>query len=67
MHSQFRNFAVFSEAVYIYVMGQIWLDASDAEAKAKCSVLICVTSAVMTVILPSFSTRSVKSIRFLFF
>lgn len=50
MHSQLRNSAVFSEAVYIYFTGQIWLDAGDAEARAKCSFLICVTSAVTTVI-----------------
>lgn len=65
-HSQLQNFAVFSEAVYIYLMGQIWLDA-DVEARAKCNFLICLSSALKIVIRTCyqfycFSTKSVKNI-----
>lgn len=64
-HSQ--NFAVFSEAVYIYFTGQMWLDDGDVEARAKCNFLICVSSAVKIVIRTCyqfycFSTKSVKSV-----
>lgn len=50
MHSQLCNFAGFNEAVYIYFVEQIWLDAGDTEARAKCNLFICVTSVAMTVV-----------------
>lgn len=64
-HSQLQNFAVFSEAVYIYFIGQIWLDTGHVEVRAKCNFLICVSSALMIVIRTCyhfccFSTRTVK-------
>lgn len=46
MESQLCSFAVFSETVHIYFIGQIQLDAGD-EARAKCNFLSCVTSAAM--------------------
>lgn len=64
-HSQLQNFAVFSEAVYIHSMGEIWLDTGHVEVRAKCNFLICVSSAVTIVIRMCyqfywFSTRTVK-------
>lgn len=66
-HSQSQNFAVFSEAVCIYFIGQIRLDAGDVEVRAKYNFLMCVSSAVMIVIRTCyqfycFSTKSVKSV-----
>lgn len=36
MHPLLGVSAVFSVAVYIDFIGQIWLDGGDAEARAKC-------------------------------
>lgn len=66
MRSQLYNLAVFSEAAYIYFIGQIRLDAGDAEARAKrwlsqmCYLCSNDSDKNVLSILPSFSTKSVK-------